>query len=96
MEHTTRAAVVPVNMGWSDIGNWQALHDARDKDADGNSVRGRAELVDCHRVAIDSDGPRVSAIGLQDIVIVVNGDEVLVTTRQGAQAVGQLAGAKGG
>ncbi|MEB3416580.1 sugar phosphate nucleotidyltransferase [Alteriqipengyuania sp. WL0013] len=95
MERTDRAAMVPVSMGWSDIGNWQALHDARPHDASGNSVSGSAQLVDCHNVAIDSDGPRVSAIGLENIVIVVNGGEVLVTTMDGAQAVGTLDGANG-
>ena len=93
MENTTRAAMVPADMGWSDIGNWQALHEAREKDAAGNSVVGRAELVDCRNVAVDSDGPRVSVIGLDGVIVVVNGDEVLVTTAAGAQQVGKLAGA---
>ena len=94
MEKTDRAAVVPVDMGWSDIGNWQVLRDARAGDADGNRVAGRAELVDCRNVLVESDGPRVSAIGLEDVCIVVNGDEVLVTTMDGAQKVGKLVGAQ--
>jgi mannose-1-phosphate guanylyltransferase/mannose-6-phosphate isomerase len=93
MEETGRAAMVPASMGWSDIGNWAALRDATDRDHDGNSVRGRAELVDCSGVFVDSDGPRVSVIGLSDVAIVVDGDEVLVTTMVGAQKVGKLAGA---
>jgi mannose-1-phosphate guanylyltransferase len=93
MEGTARAAVVPVDMGWSDIGNWQALHDARESDADGNAVVGRAELVDCRNVMIDSDGPRVSVIGLENIIVVVDGDEVLVTSAAGTQKVGKLDGA---
>ena len=56
-------------------------------------VRGTVELVECHNVLVDSDGPRVSAIGLDDIIIVVNGEDVLVTTRGGAQKVGKLTGA---
>ncbi len=40
MENTQRAAMVPVDMDWSDIGNWEALHDALDRDVDGNTVRG--------------------------------------------------------
>lgn len=95
MEHTRRAAMVPVSMGWSDIGNWQALRDVRERDADGNSVRGRAELIDCQGVLVDSDGPRVSAIGLSDVLIVVDGDEVLVTSTEGAARVGTLKGARG-
>lgn len=93
MENTTRAAMVPAQMGWSDIGNWDALLTARARDAQGNSVHGTAELVDCHNVLVESDGPRVSAIGLEDVIIVVDGDEVLVTTRAGAQLVGKLDGA---
>jgi len=93
MEETDRAAMVPAPMGWSDIGNWAALRDATDCDHDGNSVRGRAELLECSGVFVDSDGPRVSVIGLRDVAIVVDGDEVLVTTMAGAQKVGKLGGA---
>jgi mannose-1-phosphate guanylyltransferase/mannose-1-phosphate guanylyltransferase/mannose-6-phosphate isomerase len=93
MENTDRAAMVPADMGWSDIGNWDALHAALPQDSDGNAVRGRAELVDCRNVLVDSDGPRVSTIGLENVIIVVDGDEVLVTTAAGAQLVGKLHGA---
>jgi len=93
MENTTRAAMVPAVMGWSDIGNWDALLAARTCDDRGNTARGPAELVDCRNVLVETDGPRVSAIGLDDVVIVVDGDEVLVTTRAGAQLVGKLGGA---
>ena len=93
MENTRRAAMVPVQMGWSDIGNWDALHAALPQDAAGNAVRGEAELVDCRRVLVDSDGPRVSVIGLEDVIVVVDGDEVLVTSAKGAQLVGKLRGA---
>jgi len=93
MENTTRAAMVPVAMGWSDIGNWQALHASLPTDSAGNTLRGRGELVDCRNVMVDTDGPRVSVIGLEDVVVVVDGDEILVTTREGAQKVGKLDGA---
>lgn len=93
MENTEHAAMVPADMDWSDIGNWQALHAALSKDAAGNAVRGTAELVDCRNVLVDSDGPRVSVIGLEGVIVVVNGDEVLVTSADGAQQVGKLSGA---
>jgi len=93
MENTARAAVVLVAMGWSDIGNWQALRDARPGDDDGNRARGNVELVDCRNVLAETDGPRISVIGLEDIAVVVDGDEVLVTTMAGAQKVGKLKGA---
>ncbi len=93
MENTSHAAMVAADMGWSDIGNWDALLAARDGDDAGNCAPENAELVDCRNVLIDSDGPRVSAIGLEDVVIVVDGNDVLVTTRAGAQLVGKLGGA---
>jgi mannose-1-phosphate guanylyltransferase/mannose-6-phosphate isomerase len=93
MENTDRAAVVPVAMGWSDIGSWHALRDVRPADEAGNRVRGTVELVDCRNVLAETDGPRISVIGLQDVAVVVDGDEVLVTTMAGAQKVGKLSGA---
>ncbi|MFC3173084.1 mannose-1-phosphate guanylyltransferase [Novosphingobium bradum] len=98
MENTDRAAMVPADMGWSDIGNWEALHAARLlgsglADAAGNHVSGPAELVDCRNVLVDSDGPRVNVIGLENVMIVVDGDDILVTTAAGAQKVGKLQGA---
>lgn len=93
MENTARAAMVPADMDWSDIGNWQALHVARARDADGNSTAGAVELVDCRNVLVDSDGPRVSVIGLENIIVVVDGNDVLVTSADGVQKVGKLSGA---
>ena len=93
MENTARAAMVPADMGWSDIGNWQALHVARERDEAGNAVNGQAELVDCRNVLVETDGPRVSVIGLENVIVVIDGGEVLVTTAAGAQKVGKLQGA---
>lgn len=95
MELTTRAALVPVEMNWSDIGNWQALHQARSSDGNGNSVRCAVgvELVDCERVLVDSDKMRVSVIGMKDVIIVIDGNDVLVTSAAGVQKVGKLDGA---
>ena len=97
MEETSRAAMVEADMGWSDIGNWRALREARGGEADaaGNIARGPAELVDCREVMVESDGPRVSVVGLDDLIVVVNGDEVLVTSGAAAADVGRLKGAKG-
>ncbi|MDE2562140.1 MAG: mannose-1-phosphate guanylyltransferase [Sphingomonadales bacterium] len=93
MESTSRAAMVPAAMAWSDIGNWQALHEALPHDAAGNSTKGRVELRDCANVLVETDGPRVSVIGARNLIVVVDGDEVLVCTHEGAQQVGKLSGA---
>lgn len=93
MENTTKAAMVPAEMGWSDIGNWSALQDVCARDTDGNAAQGRAELIGCTNVLAVTDGPRVSVVGASNLVVVVDGDEVMVCTREGAQSVGKLTGA---
>lgn len=96
MENTVHAAMVPVDMGWSDVGNWAALADSLGDQADaaGNfSSGGAVDLDDCSGVLALTDGPRISAVGLTDICIVVSKGEVLVTSRDGAPAVGNLPGA---
>ena len=87
MENTARAAMVPVSMGWSDIGNWDALREAR-----GGASTGPHEMRDCTNAMIDSDGPKVSVVGLDDVIVVVDGDDILVTSAKGAQDVGKLGG----
>lgn len=96
MENTSSAAMVSVDMGWSDIGNWAALADALAgaADGEGNIARGGpVDLAQCKGVLALTDGPRISAVGLEDVCIIVSGNEVLVTTREGAQMVGKLPGA---
>lgn len=101
MENTARAAMVPVEMGWSDIGNFAALQDALAAmpgraDGDGNVSAGNgaaADFAECRNVLAMSDGPRISVVGLEDVCVVVSGGEVLVTSRARAQAVGTLPGA---
>jgi len=96
MERTDRAVVVPVDMGWSDIGTWAALAEARADWDRRNWNNARGDVIGGQRVMIDSDGPRVSVVGLSDVIVVVEGDEVLVVHRDAAQHVGKLPGAQEG
>lgn len=93
MENTARAAMVPAVMGWSDIGNWQALREALECDEAGNATHGTVELKDCANVLVMSDGPRVSVVGASNLIVVVDGNDVMVCTPEGAQNVGKLSGA---
>lgn len=97
MENSRRAAMVPADMGWSDIGSWASLQDALVEQSGDlqhrNVSKGDVDLVDCQNVAAITDGMRVSAVGLEDVCIIVANGEVLVTTRDGAQKVGKLPGA---
>jgi mannose-1-phosphate guanylyltransferase len=66
----------------------------RVKDGAGNTVRGSAQLVDCANVLVDSDGPRVHMIGVENMVVVVDGDDILVATATGARDVANLIATK--
>lgn len=93
MENADRVAMIPADLSWSDIGNWRAVRDARLPDANGNSGRGPVEFVDCRNVLVESDGPRVHLLGLEDVIVIVDGNDILVTRGEAAAAVGKLAGA---
>jgi mannose-1-phosphate guanylyltransferase len=91
MEHSDRVAVVPVSMGWSDVGSWEAVFDAAEKDEAGNVVAGEALVIDSHANLIRSDGIKVAAIGVDDLVIVATADGVLVTKLSHSQKVREAA-----
>jgi mannose-1-phosphate guanylyltransferase len=94
MENTNRAALVTTEMEWSDVGNWEALFRIREKDEWGNAVCGSAQLIDCANVLVDSDGPRVHMIGVENIVVIVDGDDILVASASDARSVADLNAAK--
>ena len=87
MESTRRAAMVPVEMGWNDVGSWTALWDIGTHDAQDNVAVGDVLIQDVARSYIRSDGPLVAAVGVEDIIVVATGDAVLVTRRDMAQKV---------
>jgi len=90
MEHTDKAAIVPVEMGWSDIGSWAALWDASAKDADGNAIMGDVLHHDTHNSYLRSEGPLIAALGAQDLVVVATNDAVLVAPKSTAQDVKKI------
>ncbi len=87
MEHTDRAAVVPVEMAWSDIGSWQALRDVEARDENGNAIHGDVILDGVRNSYVRSEGTLVAAIGLDDVVIVSTDDAVLVASVERASEV---------
>jgi mannose-1-phosphate guanylyltransferase len=91
MEHSDRVAVVPVSMGWSDIGSWQSLLESSSKDSDGNALGAGVLAIDCRDTLVRSNGPRVAAIGVEGLVIVATSDAVLVMRPEAAQRVREAA-----
>ena len=91
MEHTSRAAVVPADMCWNDIGAWSALWDVGTRDASGNVVRGDVVLQATHDSYLHSAGPLLAVIGVRDIVAVASDDAVLVVHKDAVQGVKDIA-----
>jgi len=90
MEHTQRAAVVPLDCGWSDIGNWDALWSMSPHNADGNVPRGEVELIDSHGCYVATNGPVTSLVGVDNLVVVADRDAILVADRRRAAEVKRL------
>src|SRR3546814_4686762 len=80
MEKTGWAAVVPIDIGWSDVGSWGALWEIGAKDEAGNVIVGDVVQVGARDCYLRSDGTLVAAIGLENVVVVASADAVLVAT----------------
>lgn len=89
-ERTDRAAVVPADIGWTDVGSWAALWELGDKDGQGNVVNGDVLLEDTHDCYVRTDGITTAVVGLTDAVIVVTEDAVLAMHRDRAQDVKKI------
>jgi mannose-1-phosphate guanylyltransferase/mannose-6-phosphate isomerase len=85
MEKTKHAAVVPVEMGWTDVGSWSALWDVTEKDANGNALIGDVVSVDVKDSYIRGESRLVTAIGLENIVLIETVDAVMAVARDRAQ-----------
>ena len=90
MEKTHHAAVVPADVGWTDVGSWSALWEILDKDADGNAIAGDVHAQECRDNFIESDGRLVVALGLERMVVVQTRDATLVAPLERAQEIGRL------
>ena len=90
LEHADNVAVVPVDMGWSDLGSWDALYEQRAKDADGNMIQGDVVAVDSRNNLLWSEHGVLAALGLENIAVVQTRDATLVCPRGQAADLKQL------
>ena len=90
MEKTSRAAVVPVKCGWSDVGSWHAVWELSDKDAQGNAAQGTAVFEDSRNCNVSTDKALVALEGVDDLVVVATQDAVLVSRQKDANGLKRL------
>lgn len=90
IEKTNRSVVVPVDVGWSDVGSWSALWSLGARDDAGNVKTGDVVVEDSRGCYLRSEGPLVAALGIDDLVVIAAPDVVLVTRRDRDQDVNKL------
>ncbi len=91
MEKASEVAVAPVSMGWSDVGSWDALHALGTTDEAGNVASGSVRIDQSNNNLIHADGVRISVHGIDDLLIVANGKEVMIMPRGTSQNVRRFA-----
>ena len=89
MEKTDKAAIVPMDAGWDDVGSWSFL-ETRTRDSRGNYSHGDVMLEDSDNTLVHSESRLVAALGLKDVVVVETKDAVLVSARNRAQDVKRI------
>lgn len=87
MEHVDDAVVLPVDLGWNDVGSWSALWDVGAKSDDGNVAIGDVLTHATTNSYVRSNGPLTAVVGLDDVAVVVTDDAVLVASKEHVQEV---------
>ncbi|MDG2989430.1 mannose-1-phosphate guanylyltransferase/mannose-6-phosphate isomerase [Candidatus Synechococcus calcipolaris G9] len=90
MEHTEKAAVVPVQCGWSDVGAWSSLWQVAEKDDQGNAYRGDVLAVNSKNCFVYASDRLVTLLGVEDLIVVETADALLVARQDCAQDVKRL------
>ena len=87
MEGAADVAMLPANIGWSDVGSWSSVASQAQADGDGNVLLGEHLALDCNDTYIYSSGRLVAALGLEGMVVIETEDAVLVCPKERAQEV---------
>ncbi|RAU44335.1 MULTISPECIES: mannose-1-phosphate guanylyltransferase/mannose-6-phosphate isomerase [unclassified Pseudomonas] len=91
MERSQKVAVVPCELGWSDIGSWQAIRELATADANGNQCNGQVVLHDVSNCYIDSKKRLVGGVGLDNLIIIDTPDALLIADADRTQEVKLIA-----
>ena len=90
MEKTDKAALIPADIGWSDVGTWRAVWELSERDEAGNSVRGDAVVMNARNVHVRSEDILTTVVGVDDVIVVTTQDAVLVLSHEHGDQVKQL------
>jgi mannose-1-phosphate guanylyltransferase len=87
MEKARDILVIPVDLGWSDVGSWRALEEVLPQDEQGNTRQGETVLLNTSNSVLMSEKRLIAAVGVEDLIVVETDDAVLVCRKDQAQEV---------
>lgn len=90
LEKTDRVSLIPCDIGWNDVGSWQAVHEISTKDENGNALQGNVIALGCKNSLIRAEKRLVAAIGIEDLCIVETTDAVLISKNDQTQRVREV------
>lgn len=89
-EKSQCVAILPRHFAWSDVGNWSSVHEALDHDADGNAAGGDVAIHESKNTLVYSEGLRVIALGLHDVVVIASPEGVFIAPKSRAAEIKSL------
>jgi len=90
LEKSDCVSLIPCDIGWNDVGSWQAVHEISPKDANGNALQGNVIAVDCRNSLIRAQKRLVAAIGVEDLCVIETADAVLISRNDQTQRVREV------
>ena len=87
LEKSDRVSLIPCDIGWNDVGSWQAVHEISPKDENGNALQGNVIAVECKNTLVRAEKRLVAAIGLEDVCVIETADAVLISRSDQTQDV---------
>lgn len=91
MEYSKNIRVIPVDIGWNDIGSFNALEEVFEKDISGNVIRNSSvREIDSKNNIVVGDGINISLLGVENLVVVKNGDNILIADKSRTQDIKKL------
>jgi mannose-1-phosphate guanylyltransferase / mannose-6-phosphate isomerase len=90
LEKSSRVSLVPCDIGWNDVGSWQAVHEIAAKDENGNALQGNVIALDCKNSLIRAEKRLVAVIGVEDLCVIETADAVLISKSDQSQRVREV------
>jgi len=90
LEKSNRVSLIPCDIGWNDVGSWQAVHEISIQDKNGNALHGKVIALDCKNSLIRSEKRLVAAIGVENLCVIETADAILISKIDQTQRVREV------